>query len=111
MAAIARIVLSGGAWLLVGALALAGCNRAEQLRGPCESKDVIAVAKEYYVAHVPPERLKMAGGRLSYFIEDEGNRWSVMVSPAREFKLNIQMVIRKSDMKVSRVPTQPPRQH
>jgi hypothetical protein len=68
---------------------------------------VIGAATRYYRDHVLPERLKLAGGRLSYFIEDEGDRWSVMVSPARQLKFNVQMSIRKSDMRVSGVPTAP----
>jgi hypothetical protein len=72
---------------------------------------VIGAATRYYRDHVPPKRLKLAGGRLSYFIEDEGDRWSVMVSPARKLRLNVRMSIRKSDMKISGVPTAPAQLH
>jgi hypothetical protein len=95
-----RTIWKSPAWFALWALALGSCGQAGHRAIPCQTRDVIALATEHHRAHVPPEILKLSGGKLSYFFEDEGDSWRV-VSPRGKLKLSTRLSIRKSDRKIS----------
>lgn len=88
--------------LLLCGLAVGSCNQAGEKPVPCASRDLMVIAARHYRAIASAEALSLGGGKLTYVFEDEGDNWSVMVTPYRDHFMHVVLMkIRKSDRRVS----------